>query len=60
LIFSADVGRDAELHLIRDGRIAVRGLRALRQTVAEPGVYRLEAYRKARPWLYSNPIYVAP
>jgi len=58
LTFAADVGCDAELHLIRDGRIAVRGLRALRQTIAEPGVYRLEAYRKGRPWLYTNPIYV--
>jgi hypothetical protein len=58
LTLAADVGRDAELHLIHDGRIAVRGLRALRQTITQPGVYRLEAYRKGRPWLYSNPIYV--
>ena len=58
LTFDADVGLAAEVQLIRDGRIAVRGLRALRQTVAEPGVYRLEAYRSGRPWLYTNPIYV--
>jgi hypothetical protein len=58
LTFTADVSRDAQLHLIHNGRIAVRGLRALRQTLAEPGVYRLEGYYKGRPWLYSNPIYV--
>jgi hypothetical protein len=58
LTFAADVGHDAQLHLIHDGRIAVRGLRALRQTIVAPGVYRLEAYHKGRPWLYTNPIYV--
>ena len=26
--------------------------------VTGPGVYRLEATRKGRPWIYSNPIYV--
>jgi hypothetical protein len=58
LTFAADVGRDAEVQLIRDGHVAVTGLRALRQTITQPGVYRLEAYQKGRPWLYSNPIYV--
>jgi hypothetical protein len=58
LTFCADVGLDAEVHLIRDGRIAVKGIGALRQTIAQPGVYRLEAYRKGQPWLYTNPIYV--
>jgi hypothetical protein len=58
LTFAADVGCAAELHLIHDGRIAVKGLRALRQTIARPGIYRLEAYRRGRPWLYTNPIYV--
>lgn len=58
LTFVADVGLDAELRLIHNGRALARGLRALRQTVTQPGVYRLEAYRKGRPWLYSNPIYV--
>jgi hypothetical protein len=23
-----------------------------------PGVYRVEAYRRGHPWIYSNPIYV--
>jgi hypothetical protein len=58
LTLAADAGHGAELHLVHDGRLAVRGLGALRQTITQPGVYRLEAYRKGRPWLYSNPIYV--
>jgi hypothetical protein len=59
LTFHAAVPLDAELHLIRDGRIAAKGIRALRHTVAQPGVYRLEGYRRGLPWLYSNPIYIA-
>lgn len=58
LTFHADVGCDADVQLIYNGRILARGLRELRQTVNEPGVYRLEAYRKGRAWLYTNPIYL--
>jgi len=58
LTFLADVGCDAQVQLIRNGRIDARGIRALRQTVAQPGVYRLEGYWKGRPWLYTNPIVV--
>ena len=28
--------------------------------VFQPGVYRLEATREGKPWIYSNPIYVTP
>lgn len=58
LTLVADVGRDAELHLIYNGRILARGRRALRQSIIYPGVYRLEAYWRGRCWLYSNPVYV--
>ncbi|HEU4322400.1 MAG TPA: CehA/McbA family metallohydrolase [Roseiflexaceae bacterium] len=58
LTIVADAGLDADLRLIYNGRMVARGLRELRQTVALPGVYRLEGYRKGRPWLYANPIYV--
>lgn len=58
LTLVADAGIDAELQVIHDGQLLVKGLRALRQTIARPGVYRLEGYRKGRPWLYTNPIYV--
>jgi hypothetical protein len=58
LTLVADAGHDAELHLICDGRILVKSLRALRHTITHPGVYRLEGYYKGRPWLYTNPIYI--
>jgi len=32
----------------------------LAQVPCEPGVYRLEARRKRRQWLFANPIYVVP
>jgi hypothetical protein len=59
LTFCADAGLDAELRLIHDGQVLVKGTRALRQTIARPGVYRLEGYRKRRPWLFTNPFYVS-
>jgi hypothetical protein len=58
LTLVADAGINAELQIVHDGQVLVKGLRALRHTIARPGVYRLEGYRKGRPWLYSNPIYV--
>ena len=36
----------------------VGGISALRQSITCSGVYRLEAYRGGRGWLYTNPIYV--
>ncbi|NWG21768.1 MAG: CehA/McbA family metallohydrolase [Chloroflexi bacterium] len=58
LTFVADTGRDAELHLIYNGRILARGIQILRHSVMYPGVYRLEGYRRGMPWLYTNPVYV--
>ena len=58
LAITADVGSAAELRLIGNGRLAARSNRAFRYDVREPGVYRLEASRKGRQWLFSNPIYV--
>jgi hypothetical protein len=36
----------------------VKGKRSLRFTSVEAGAYRVEAYRKGRGWIFSNPIYV--
>jgi hypothetical protein len=53
----------AELRLLRNGQEIARasGRRLLRE-VREPGVYRAEAWLEvageARPWIYSNPIYL--
>ena len=48
-----------EILLLRDGREAARVFgQRLELGFPEPGAYRVEARRKGRPWIYSNPIYV--
>lgn len=54
----ADVGCDAYVRLIRNGTVVTSAIQSLRQSIDLPGVYRLEAYRGGRPWLYTNPLYV--
>lgn len=45
--------------LFRDGKPVARAQgQHDRFAVAGPGAYRLEATRKGRPWIYSNPVYV--
>lgn len=56
----ADVGSDAPIQLIRNGRVLAGGIRQIRQSVNQPGVYRLEGYRGGKPWLYTNPIFIDP
>jgi hypothetical protein len=58
ITFIVDAGIDAEVQIIYNGNILSRSIRTLRHTVNQPGVYRLEGYRRGRQWLYSNPIYV--
>jgi len=54
----------ATLRLIKDGAIVLKWDHhtALTHITTEPGVYRIEAYKrylgKRRGWIYSNPIYV--
>ncbi len=53
----------ADLRLLRDGQEVLRARgRKLTYQAKEPGVFRVEAYRrfrfKRRGWLFSNPIYV--
>jgi len=48
-----------EMVLLRDGQqVGLWQGQEAKYAVAHPGVYRLEASRKGKPWLYSNPIYV--
>ena len=60
----ATVPSSAQLRLLRDGEpIATAGeATELVQEVREPGVYRVEARRRAhgrsRTWIVSNPIYL--
>ncbi|MCL4274594.1 MAG: CehA/McbA family metallohydrolase [Anaerolineales bacterium] len=54
----------AEIRLLKDGQVIQtwKNKDACTHITAEPGVYRIEAYRrylgKRRGWIYSNPIYV--
>ncbi len=51
----------AQLTLFQDGRsIATTIGQNWDIPVTEPGVYRLEAFRHDKPWIFSNPIYVRP
>jgi hypothetical protein len=58
-----DLPARAEMRLLRDGKVLqrTRGTE-LRYTSAEPGVYRVEVYRRFRAmkvgWIFSSPIYV--
>jgi hypothetical protein len=60
----AHIPTQAEIHLLKDGkRIGVwKNSYAATYSVTEPGVYRVEVYRRylgrKRGWIYSNPIYV--
>lgn len=59
LTLCADVGHDAYVRLIHNGNVMTSAIQALRQSIDLPGIYRLEAYHGGRPWLYTNPLYVA-
>ena len=54
----------AEIRLIRNGKLirSARRAYALTYVAVEPGVYRIEAWRRflgrKRAWIFSNPIYV--
>ena len=54
----------AEIRLLRNGKVLLAGKRiqALTYDTREPGVYRVEAFRKylgvKRGWIFSNPIYI--
>jgi hypothetical protein len=54
----------AEIQLIRNGKVLLTEKRtqALTYVTREPGVYRIEAFRKymgiKRGWIFSNPIYI--
>jgi hypothetical protein len=57
--------RPAWLRLLKDGRpIAESRARQLSWQTTEPGVYRVEAYRRhwgwQRGWVFTNPIYLVP
>ena len=59
LTLTASSPQTAHLKLILNGRTVKEAEgTSLQLTVRAPGVYRLEAYLKGRPWVFTNPIYV--
>jgi len=62
-VFEVETPRPASIRLLRDGKVIVRsGGQHLEYTTAEPGVYRVEVYRRyrlgRRGWIFSSPIYI--
>jgi hypothetical protein len=61
--FTVTLPAAGEIHLIRDGKriLGTRGT-SLEYTSVEPGVYRVEVYRRFRlrkvGWIFTSPIYV--
>ncbi|HEX03742.1 MAG TPA: PHP domain-containing protein [Bacteroidetes bacterium] len=57
--FRVKVPMCARIHLIRNGQLLmrVRG-RSLRYESSQPGIYRVEVFRKATGWIFSNPFRV--
>lgn len=55
--FEAHVPAKAKIRLLQNGRLVqkVSGDK-MGLTTAEPGVYRIEVFKKGRGWIYSNPI----
>lgn len=59
LLLTVDLPAPADLTLMRDGHAIATTIAPRWQVpVTEPGVYRLEAARHGKPWIFSNPIYV--
>lgn len=51
----------AQLILFKDGQqVAATTNQSWEVPITEPGLYRLEAARYGKPWIFSNPIYVRP
>ena len=61
LRLSVSLPTAAQLALFKDGRLIDMAVSSSWQIpVTEPGVYRLEAMRHGKPWIFSNPIYIRP
>lgn len=55
--FCAEAPLAGDIRLLYNGKvIAHRKGKAIHYTAKDPGVYRIEIFRKKRGWIYSNPI----
>jgi hypothetical protein len=63
LIFHVEVPAAADTRLLCDGKVVARSRgQHLDYTTSDPGIYRVEVYRRhrlrQRAWIFSNPIYI--
>ena len=59
LHLQASLPQPATITLFQDGRSVMTTLaKTLDMPIPAPGVYRLEAAQRGKPWIFSNPIYV--
>jgi hypothetical protein len=59
LVLHVRTPQAADIRLLRDGAVAAQASASeLEHAVEQPGVYRVEAELRGRPWIYSNPVYV--
>jgi len=63
ITFEIQAPQSGDIRLLRQGQTVARANgQSLKYTTAEPGVYRVEVYRRyqasQRGWIYSSPIYV--
>jgi hypothetical protein len=58
--FEVEVPQPAAIQIVRADKGVVARAKGLKMkfTSVEAGVYRVEAYRKGKGWIFSNPIYV--
>jgi hypothetical protein len=58
--FDVEVPQPATIQIVRADKGVVARAKGLKMkyTSVEAGVYRVEAYRKGRGWIFSNPIFV--
>ena len=59
--FEIETPLEATIQVVKAGRgvlARVKNRRGMKFTSAEAGAFRVEAYRKGRGWIFSNPIYV--
>jgi hypothetical protein len=58
ITLKVNVGSDAPVRLIHNGKEALTGKTTLLTTVNTSGVYRMESTKSQAPWVMSNPIYI--
>jgi hypothetical protein len=59
MALQASTPQTGQIRLLRNGQvIAVTDSSELNHSIELPGVYRVEASINAKPWIYSNPVYL--